>query len=174
MKIILVYKQIFYSSSSALEVELSKNGIFFSIANCLGKNENGNFTYDWKQKNISKLSVSEVCHLLEGLQAFRLGKAEYEEKALKVNNGKYKNYQFPHKNKKGDARIGWQLYENRIQYIIKNDKSSFYTVQMIDIAKLEKFLDYIVTMSFSCDAIQDTQYSIDKGFDSYEYDELVA
>ncbi|MEK7433670.1 MAG: hypothetical protein AABZ74_11105 [Cyanobacteriota bacterium] len=168
MKVVLVYKQIFYSSYSALEVELTKNGIFFSIANCIGKNENGNFTYDWKQKNISKISISELCHLLEGLRAFRISKTEYEEKALKLNNGKYKNYQFPHKNKKGDARIGWQLYENKIQYIIKNEKNSTYTVQNMDISKIEHFLEYIINMSFSYDAIQDAQYSLDKELDIYE------
>lgn len=45
---------------------------------------------------------------------------------------------------------------------------------MMDIAKLERFLEYIVTMSFSCDAIQDTQYSLDRGLESYDYEELSA
>lgn len=164
----LVYKQVFYSSTSALEVELSKNGIFFSIANCLGKNENNNFTYNWKEKNISKISCSELCHLLEGLQAFRLGKEYYEEKSLELNNGKYKNYQFPHKSKKGTARIGWQLYDTRIQYIIKNDRSSFYTVQTIDIAKLERFLEYLINMSFHFNAVDSAEWSNTNSDDEME------
>lgn len=153
----LVYKQTFYSSYSALEVELSKNGIFFCIAPCIGKNENGNFTYDWKKKNISKISISELCHLLEGLKAFRVSKEEYEDKALRLNNGKYKNYQFPHKSKNGDARIGWNLYENKLQYIIKNRANSFFNIQTMDISKLEYFIGYIINTAFSYSAIQNAE-----------------
>ena len=166
----LTYKQVFYSSYSALEVELSKNGIFFCIANCIGKNENGNFTYDWKQKNISKMSVSELCHLFEGLKAFREGKEVYEEKALKLNNGKYKNYQFPHKSKNGDCRVGWNLYENKLQFIIKNRTNSFYTVQNMDISKLEHFLGYIINMAFNYDTMKNAENSFkDTDIEDEEY-----
>ena len=38
----------------------------------------------------------------------------------------------------------------------------------MDISKIEHFLEYIINMSFSYDAIQDAQYSLDKELDIYE------
>jgi len=152
----LTYKQVFYSGKSAFEVELSKNGIFCTIADCIGKNENGNLTFDWKKKSTAKMSISELAHLSEGLKAFRHSSDFYFQKAQKLTgDSKYKNYQFIHKSNNGTGRIGWNCYDSKLSFVINfpsNDKK--YLVQEQDIARLDKFMTYIVDKAFEFDAFE--------------------
>jgi hypothetical protein len=159
----MTYKQVFYSLRSALEIEVSKNGVFFTIAENNGKNSENQITYNWEKKSVAKISSDELCNLLEGLQAFREDSALYEKLAIKLNgDDKYKNFQFVHKTEKAEIRTGWNVFKDKINYIIYNKNSNTtksYRLQNINIARVEKFLDYIINISFHYDAI-DTAESI--------------
>lgn len=166
MSIKLNYKQVFYSTASAMEVELSKNGIFISLAPPkFQKNENGNQEYRWTEKSISKLSLNELCHLSEAIKAYRFGKEMYEEAAMKLMNGKYKNYQFVHKTEKGTSYCGFSLYGDRLQYVIKRqgDKSKdmFFNIHIMDIVRLEKFFDFLINQAFYFNALETAQSILD-------------
>jgi hypothetical protein len=159
--------QVFYSAKSALEIELSKNGIFFTIAPFKEKKD-GFLCYNWKEKAISKISISELCHLLEGLKYFRDTPETYVFYAQKLFGKNYQNYQFCHKNKKGQIiMVGWQLFtlkskdncnnrnaeieeDVRLQYVIKpqGGQQCFFTIQKQDIARLQAYLEYIKNQSF--------------------------
>lgn len=190
----LTHKVVLYSTLSAIEIELSKNGIFVGIAKSQGKNENGNITFDWKQKRTAKLSSSELAWFLEGLQTFRLqGKAKYEAKAETLTKGKYKNIQFPHVNKKNiKSTVGLSTYNESIQFIInypsssgtpksqtapdvsKNDDRMFFGFSMIDMPKVERFMAFILEQSFYYDSIDNAQYSLKGSGGDNPYDEFVS
>lgn len=167
MSIKLSYKQVFYSTASAMEVELSKNGIFVSLAPPkFQKNENGNQEYRWQDKSISKLSLNELCHLSEAIKAFRFGIEMYEDGAKNLTAGKYKNYQFVHKSKtKGISYCGFNLYGEKLQYIIRraNDKTKdmYFNIHIMDIVRLEKFFDFIINQAFYFNALETAQNIID-------------
>ncbi len=162
-------KQIFYSSNSAFEVELSKNGIFFSIAPLKEKKQNINY-YNWKEKAISKISLSELCNLLEGLKHFRETEDTYTAFAQFLFGEKYRNYQFVHKNPKRPEllkMVGWNNSNGSLQFVIRTFKGKenlgtvFFTLQKMDMAKLQMFLEYLVEQAFNYDAFDDNDYSND-------------
>jgi len=172
-------KQIFYSSSSAFEVELSKNGIFFSIAPLKEKKQGVNY-YNWKEKAISKISLSELCNLVEGLKHFRETEDTYTAFAQFLFGEKYKNYQFCHKNPKRPEllkMVGWNNSNGVLQFVIRTFKGKenlgtvFFSLQKMDMAKLQRFLDYLVEQAFNYDAFDDNDYNNEHSNDGFSDDD---
>ena len=110
------HTQNFYSNKAALKIELSKNGIFFEVALATKEKKNNLPVFDWQNKSSAKFSISELCHLLEGLKAFRQSPENYVSLAQKLTynykTGKsFNNFQFQHRTLKGDTRSGWNVFK---------------------------------------------------------------
>lgn len=112
MSKIITISQVFYSGRAALQIELSKNGIFFTLAPALQKNEDGNMTYNWKEKITKKFSISETILIKKALiTLFEEGIEAYQKLGFFIsNNSKYCNMQFIHVTAKGESRMGLEAY----------------------------------------------------------------
>ena len=147
------YKQHFYGSKAALYTELSESGVFFEIAQAT-EYKNNLPVFDWDNKKIAKLAISELCHLSDSLKSYRSDVHLYLSYAQKLNSqkSKYKNVQFIHKTLKGMTRVGWHVAEHKagMSFIIDNFGSQFYyKLNEIDIARLDRWLDFLINQAFT-------------------------
>ncbi len=74
------YAETFYSQKSAFQMEVSGNGIFFTWAPVVTKedgktplkDDNGNFNYQWKDKKIvTSIGIHEACHVADAISTYR-------------------------------------------------------------------------------------------------------
>lgn len=152
MSKLINHSQIFYSGRAALEVQLTRNGIFFIIAPSLQKNEAGNMTYNWEKKITTKFSISETILIKKALIAFFEGGTEaYKKIGLFISgNEKYSNMQFQHVTAKSEIRVGLEVYNDKISFGVfkQNGESLKYPIQNMDYWRLVEFLEYIAKQAF--------------------------
>lgn len=147
------YYQSFFSGMCFLSVELSHKGIFFTIVN----KPKGAKKFDWPGRKTAKFSISELTHLSEGLEIYRnQGEEAYKKRAMlfsisekfPAGNPKFTNIQFIHKTEKGSTRAGFNLYNGDLYFIINDGANFQYKIQFIDLARLDKYLKFLVNQAF--------------------------
>lgn len=148
--------QVFYSGRSALSLEISRNGIFAVLAPSLQKNENGHMTFNWKEARITKLSISEITYLKEGIKAYyKEGEEAYKKLATFLfGKEEYKNVQFIHVTAKGQKRVGLDSFGG-LSFIVSEGKNNVlrYPIQRMDLFRLLEFLDKLIDLGFYYESI---------------------
>lgn len=148
--------QVFYSGRSALSLEISRNGIFAVLAPALQKNDNGHMTFNWKEARITKLSISEITYLKEGIKAYyKEGEDAYKKLATFLfGKEEYKNVQFIHVTAKGQKRVGLDSFGG-LSFIVSEGKNNVlrYPIQRMDLFRLLEFLDKLIDLGFYYESI---------------------
>lgn len=174
MKLQTASTKVFYSTASAMQIELSKNGFFVTIAKAkLNKNTNGNTTFDWTggpaTKGVVKLSEAEISWLLEAVKAYMKDDDYFIHSAGRLFGEKYKNFLFVHRNKNGQqVQTGLSLYNKRLQFVIRNQTNKqdlFFSISMIDTARMVNFFQFILNMNNHTEMFNKAQQMLNKNDD---------
>lgn len=175
MKVYPTYLDVYYSTYTAMQIELSKNGFFITLAPANHqKNEKGNITFNWSQKVVSKMSIAEIAHLKKAVKYYS-DDVEYFKAGAQRLFEKYTNYLFIHKSMSSKIQTGLCLYGDSLQYVIRNlddkKKDKFFNISMIDIARLEEFLDFIIKAYYHQKALIATQKILDRNAPPQDFDQ---
>ena len=74
-------QQVFYGSKFALQLSVSRNGVFAEMAPCVKMFEK----YDWDKKQTIKLSIDEICNIIFALESLnKYGEQGYLRAAAKI------------------------------------------------------------------------------------------
>lgn len=150
------YIQKFYTKKTALELELSENGIFVTLAPAKGTNENGNTTFDWDSKLLAKASISEIVAISDFIKIFREGGQDLFTKECQkfFGNQKYRNLLFIHdiskrnSDKKGYLKFGLNG-GSMLSFLLERSGAKItHPLFSSEIGRCQRFLDFIVQKSF--------------------------
>jgi hypothetical protein len=146
-------QQVFYGSKFALQLSVSRNGIFAEMAPCVKMFEK----YDWDKKQTIKLSIDEICNIIFALESLnKYGEQGYLRAAAKIcgkddKGNDRKNMQFIHVPSKGTTvRFGLNYYNGVLSFVLnkKGLDHSFVIAPQIAF-RFEKFLNLMVHISFT-------------------------
>lgn len=142
-------QQLFYSRSAALQIDINRRGVYFSLAPSKGDKSKA---YDWNKKFNTKLGISELCNILQALQVFRQRGEELYIKYCQSFFGeeKYKNMVFTHSVDNRVSMVGLNAYQGKISFFINRGKGQEYKfwIPQTDRLRLEKFIDFAINKAF--------------------------
>lgn len=155
----------FYNQKSALRISASKNGIFFEIANAIGKTETGANTFGWRGKNEEdsetvKLSESEVLNIEALIDIFYTsGEDAFKREAKRVCGKEY--LEFYHRTDTGDKIISLRVYQGKLflNISVSKDRKLSFVIFPSEQRNIRNYLRYIVERRYQMqDALKQLEY----------------